>query len=80
MSLFTVKISKTLRISSLGKLAAISFILALHPVTVKALPTPISSLLRLEANSDAGSGFIIALLYRSNARGGRIQEICPLKN
>lgn len=58
MSFLTVKTSKTLRISTLGKLTAISFILALCPVTAEALPTPISSSLRLEANSNAGNGLI----------------------
>ncbi|MBD1907405.1 hypothetical protein H6F53_18240 [Trichocoleus sp. FACHB-832] len=58
MSFLTVKISKALKISTLGKLTAISFILALCPVTAEALPTPIRSSLGSEANSDAGSGFI----------------------
>jgi len=73
MSPLTLKTSKTLRISTLGKLTAISFILVLCPLTADALPTPISSSLRLEADSDAGSGIVTDI--DGDSQGGTINPL-----
>ncbi len=73
ISTSTVKTSKTSRISTLGKLTALSLISLLCPVAAYALPTPISSSLRLEADSDAGSGIVTDI--DSDSQGGTINPL-----